>query len=145
MQRKTLKIVVYSQVGHHEYPEDTWDEQHIWEDDLDILSFMQTMFVKDARNFTSPEYGYYFDVKCISFITQNIIIDELNETFYGDEREASAPESFPAICEEFKTWATEYVITHIKREKEKRIKDRKEEELAMLAKLKAKYELGKEE
>jgi len=136
MQRKTLKIIKYSQVGHHEYPEDTWEEQHIWEDDTDILSFMQAIFMQDFRNLLGPNYGRFFEIRFISFIRQNIIIEEL-ETFYGQEREDNPPESFDSICLEFKTWSKTYARDREKIEREARAKAREDAELAKLAELKA--------
>ncbi len=46
----TTSVVEYSQKGHHYYPEDTWEESNMLENEDDLYKFLIFLHKKDSRN-----------------------------------------------------------------------------------------------
>jgi len=76
MEVKERRIAVYSQRGHHQFPEDTWKEECIVENHNDLYEFMKDIYRHDANSFNDYPFNGTCEMNLFSFyIEQYIDID----------------------------------------------------------------------
>lgn len=127
MERKQKLIANYSQQGYYMYPEDTWDDSIVIENEKDLLLACKEWYKLSARGFNNYPFGGLFSIGYVSFETQNIIIDDNGEIFYGELKECGVPEYFDDVKEKFNEWLI-FIKDRVPKLREARKKRLKEEE-----------------
>jgi hypothetical protein len=136
---KEKLIAEYSNVGHPQYPEDTWD----WEREIsnvnDLFQFMKDIHRTDAYHFNDfPLIGGCSMGGFKFVIEKSIILD--GETFVGNRKQVEQPTYFNEAKEMYEKFYKRLHTTLPNLRKAKAIRDKKNYELSQLEYLKSKYQ-----
>jgi hypothetical protein len=140
MKREQRLIVNYSQKGHYMYNEDTWDDSSFFSSENDLLKLCKHWHKRSAGTFSGYPFGGLFGFDNLSFQTQNIIIDESGEIFYGDRKDCPPPPYFKKVEDDYNTWINNIKTRLPKLEQARKDRLQKEHELKTFETLKAKFE-----
>jgi len=132
-------IAEYSQRGHPQYPEDTWD----WEREInnvdDLFQFMKDIHKRDAYHFNDFPLNGSCSINGFKFvIEESIIVD--GKTFIGGRKPVEQPTYFNAAKDMYEAFYKRLKTTlpNLRKASEKRNKEKSE--LSQLQYLKSKYE-----
>ena len=103
MKQTSKLIAVYSNVGHPQYPEDTWDEESEINNVYELFQFMKDIHRQDAHHFND----YPMNGGCASngfqfYIEKSIEFE--GEIYIGKRKETDHPEYFNEAYEMYKTF-----------------------------------------
>ena len=139
MERKELLIANYSQLGHCQFPEDTWEADGVFETKEDLLFLFKHWHRRSASNFSEYPFNGIFNPNWITFEKQTIIIDEDGKKYYGEKEECDPPHFLEEVKNEYKEWYKN-IKERLPRLRKARDAKRKEiEEQKKLAELLDKY------
>lgn len=139
MERKTILIANYSQNGHCDYPEDTWDSSTQIENEDDLFRWMKTLHKDSARSFSDYPFGGLFSTRSITFSEQKMIIDDDESVYLGSKKGCENPDYFDIAKLKYDNWykAIQDRLPKLLEAKKKRLAEEKEK--SQLAYLSEKY------
>lgn len=131
-------IAFYGQIGHHQFPEDTWESESVVNNTNDVFEFMKNCYIIDARNRNDYPVISCWD-EWVKFYEQEYEVCNLGHTHYGKKTEIKAPEYYEAAKELYNTWKSRIQNLVPRLRKVYKLKKKELNERIMLADLQAKY------
>ena len=139
MEIKQKFIAKYSQTGHPQYPEDTWNSERAINNVDELFQYMKDLHKRDAYSFNDFPLNGSCGMNCFSFSVEKWI-EVKGERYINPKREKvdkpeyfdEAAKMYKAFCDRMKTTLPNLRKARDRRQKEKR-------EIAKLAELQAKY------
>lgn len=102
--KKIKKLLVeYSQEGYRDYPEDTWSDMCVIENENDLLEIAKYWHKESAKTFNNYPLNGLFTFNSLKFYEQEVIIDG-DKSFYGDKVKTEKPEYFNKVKKEYENW-----------------------------------------
>lgn len=138
MNRKDKKIALYSQIGHSDYPEDTWEYEKEIDSEDELFEFMKEIHLKDASNRNNYPILSHVEVRSIKFVIKIGKICDCGHFHIDDVIECNKPDYFENSISKYKEW-----IDSLKIQKELNKKQLKEDsERRQYERLKEKFANG---
>jgi hypothetical protein len=137
---ETIKLFAnYSQTGHQQYPEDTWDLEREISSVNDLFQFMKDIHRLDARHFNNYPLNGGCSKNGFSFFTiKSILVD--GEEFNGNRVIVETPTYFDDAYKMYNAFYLRMKSTLPKLRKAYELKAKKYSEIQQLNYLKSKYE-----
>ena len=139
MEKIEKLIAEYSQTGHPQYPEDTWD----WEREIssvdDLFQFMKDIHKRDAYHFNDFPLNGGCSMNGFKFvIEESVIVD--GKTFIGDRKQVEQPTYFNEAKDMYDKFYKRLKTTLPNLRKSRDNRNKEKSELSQLEYLKSKYE-----
>lgn len=138
MEKITKLIAEYSQKGHPQYPEDTWDWEREINNKEELFSFMKDIHRRDAYHFNDYPLNGSCDLNGFTFKIEESIILE-NKEYIGKRIDTEKPPYFDEAKEMYNMFYKRLKSTLPKLRKSYIKKIEEQKELSQLEYLKTKY------
>lgn len=139
MEIKQRLIAEYSQTGHPQYPEDTWDDERTIENVNDLFQYMKDLHKRDAYSFNDFPFNGLCKMDCFSFSIEKWV-EVKGERYICEKREdVEKPEYFEEAEKLYKAFCRRMKRTLPILRKASENKRKEKRERAKLAELQAKY------
>ena len=139
MEIKQKLIAEYSQVGHWQYPEDTWKSERAINNVDELFQYMKDLHKRDAYSFNNFPLNGSCRMDCFSFSVEKWIeangerfINPTRERVYKPEYFDDAAKMYKSFCDRMRT-----TLPNLRKARDKKQKEKQER--AKLAELQSKY------
>lgn len=139
MEFKQRLIAEYSQTGHPQYPEDTWDDERAINNVDELFQYMKDLHKRDAHSFNDFPLNGSCGMDCFSFAVEKWV-EVKGERYVNPKREkVSKPEYFDEAAKMYKAFCDRMRATLPNLRKARDRKRIEKQERAKLAELMNKY------